>query len=331
MALLGCWLLSCQPPPPAPQKTEPTCERETPVISLPHDDQLHQESTEWWYWTGHLTDGAGRWFGFQNTFFVFSIAAGVKAQLANVALTDVEGHAFYRQASFSFVPPETVTDGFRFQAPVGRAEGGDGHDTLEATLPDAGYALTLEPGQVPTMQHGDGREDYAVGGYTYYYSRTRMPASGQVTVGGQSIAVTGQAWFDHQWGDLSAVQANGWDWFALQLEDGRDVMLFLVHGLEGPSLVGGTITSATGCPQTLKPEDVQVAATGSWTGPQSHCSFPQGWLVQLPGLSLSVTPVLAEQEFYNARDNTKTYWEGAATISGTVNGRAYVELTGYCG
>lgn len=329
MGLLVVSSLGCPTTPPVELRPEPSCTRPEPQITLPADDRLHDASTEWWYWTGHLTDGAGRWFGFQTTFFVFSFS-GLRAQLSNAALTDISGRAFHRQATFSFMPPEAVDAGFHFSLATAQAHGGDGYDTLEATLPDAGYSLSLEPGQTPTLQHGDGREDYAVGGYTYYYSRTRMPVSGTVRLGSEAVPVQGHAWFDHQWGDLDAVQANGWDWFSLQLDDGRDVMLFLVHGANGPSLVGGTITQASGCPQELKPEDVKVTATGTWTGPSSQCTYPQGWQVELPELSLTVTPVLPEQEFYNARDNSKTYWEGAATVSGTVTGRAYVELTGYC-
>lgn len=309
----------------APKKTETKCERPEPAVSLPTDDGMHHEKTEWWYWTGHLSDGAGRWFGFQTTFFLFTFS-GAHALLSNVALTDIEGHAFHRQAGFSFSSPDTVTNGFRFRLGPGFAEGGDGYDRLEATLPDAGYSLSLEPGASPTLQHGDGREDYAVGGYTYYYSRTRMPASGTVTVGDEKIAVQGTAWFDHQWGDLDAIQKRGWDWFALQLDDGRDVMLFLVHG----AVLGGTITDATGCARELSAQEVRVTSTGSWKGPQSGCEYPQGWAIELPDLQLEVKPLLAEQEFYNARDNSKTYWEGASVVTGTVSGRAYVELTGYC-
>lgn len=309
--------------------TAPSCPQVDPLVTLPADDRLHRESTEWWYWTGHLADEMGRKFGFQMTFFVFAIGES-QAVLSNVALTDIEGQEFHHKAAFSFASPTTVRDGFKFELGPGAAEGGNGNDWLKADLPDAGFELTLTPGKVPTLQHGDGREDYSIGGYTYYYSRTRMPASGSVTIDGLPRKVNGQAWFDHQWGDLQALQEHGWDWFALQLDDGRDVMLFLVHAADGSSLVGGTVTDASGCAKELKPDEVHVTAKNTWTSPVSGCTYPQGWQVELPGLSLEVTPVMANQELYTARDRTKTYWEGASVVTGTVGGKGYVELTGYC-
>ena len=62
-------------------------------------------------------------------------------------------------------------------------------------------------------------QDFGPAGSSYYYSRTRMAASGDVTLGDVSFAVEGTAWFDHQWGDFIAVGGGGWDWFAINLED----------------------------------------------------------------------------------------------------------------
>ncbi len=321
MALL--MLVACTPAQPATE----SCPRLDSSITLPADDRMHTAPTEWWYWTGHVADEQDHWYGFQVTFFTFAIG-GSKALLANVALTDVSRGVFHHQAAFSFSAPNPIRDGFRFELGPGLAEGGNGHDHLRATM-DAGisFELNLEPGQTPTLQHGDGREDYSVGGYTYYYSRTRMAARGSLTFGETNLPLQGQAWFDHQWGELDEIQAHGWDWFALQLDDGRDVMLFLVHGESGTELAGGTITDSSGCARELKVDEVQVTAIGYWTSPVSHCTYPQGWNVVLPGLELQVNPVMADQELYTARDPTKTYWEGASMVTGTVTGRAYVELT----
>ena len=57
-----------------------------------------------------------------------------------------------------------------------------------------------------------------------------MAATGTVTLGDETLAVEGDAWFDHQWGDFISVGAGGWDWFAVNLDDGTDLTLSLVRG-----------------------------------------------------------------------------------------------------
>ena len=61
----------------------------------------------------------------------------------------------------------------------------------------------------------------------YYYSLTRMPAAGTVRAGRPAHAVAGLAWMDREWSTSSLGRDQvGWDWFALQLDDGRELMLY---------------------------------------------------------------------------------------------------------
>ncbi|MEZ4570376.1 MAG: lipocalin-like domain-containing protein [Thermomicrobiales bacterium] len=55
-------------------------------------------------------------------------------------------------------------------------------------------------------------------GGSYYYSRPGMDLSGTLTVDGEPFEVTG--WMDHQWGDFVLVDGSGWDWFAIEMDDG---------------------------------------------------------------------------------------------------------------
>jgi predicted secreted hydrolase len=301
--------------------------REDSQVGLPADDSVHAgEVTEWWYWTGHLQDTTGRWFGYQVTFFVF----GFGGMLMNVALTDVNGAVFHRDAQFVFERPEIVANAYRFTFDNVSGEGGNGADHLTGTFDGVSLDLTLEAVRTPVLHHGDGREDYPFGGFTYYYSRTRMETTGTITIDGSALEVSGTSWFDHQWGDLAQVTMLGWDWFAIQLEDGRDIMLFLVHGPDG--YAGGTISDATcGGARELTATEINVTSRGTWTSPNSGCTYPLGWDVEVDGMNLGITPVMEAQEHPNSRDVTQSYWEGAATVSGDGTGRAYVELTGHCG
>ena len=58
---------------------------------------------------------------------------------------------------------------------------------------------------------------------------------------------TGAAWFDHQWGDFISVGGGGWDWFAVNLDDGTDLTLSLVRDADGSyPLVYGTLVAPDG-------------------------------------------------------------------------------------
>ena len=295
-------------------------------VGLPADDSVHSgEPVEWWYWTGHLEDGTGRRFGYQVTFFVFDFGA----MLMNAALTDVDGSVFHPGAQFVFARPEIVPNGFHFMFDQVSGEGGDGTDHLAGTFDGVSLDLMLHATDAPVLNHGDGREDYPFGGYTYYYSRPRMDTSGTLTVGGETLDVTGTSWFDHQWGDLTDISMLGWDWFGIELDDGRNIMLFLVHGSDG--YVSGTISDATcGGARELTADQVTVTSRGTWTSPDTSCTYPLGWDVQVDGISLGITQVMDAQEHANTMRVSESYWEGDATVDGDVTGRAYVELTGYC-
>ena len=77
---------------------------------------------------------------------------------------------------------------------------------------------------------------------------------------------------------------------------------------------------------------LRIESAGEWRSPRSGASYPARWRLRVPGegLDLDVRPLLADQEL----DVSFRYWEGAVEIAGTrrgrpVQGRGYVELTGY--
>ncbi len=296
-------------------------------VALPEDDGRHSESVEWWYWTGHLQTEDGRWFGFEEAIFQF----GGSMHLANFAITDIEDESFHYKGKMSFDGQSDPEDGFDLiiededTGPVS-AVGGDGADLLKGMVDDYELELTLTANKPPVPHHEDGYHDYAVGGYTYYYSRTRMTAEGTITIAGQQSHVEGSAWFDHQWGDLSKVTDTGWDWFGIQLDDGREIMLFLLLDDQG-TLAGGTIVGTDCQAEEISPDTLQVTPLDTWTSPNTGCEYPMGWDISIDDLSFSVTPVMEDQELASEHQN---YWEGVSIVTGDVTGRAYVELTGHC-
>ena len=77
------------------------------------------------------------------------------------------------------------------------------------------------------MLHGGGTGviRQSVAGISHYYSATRMRASGTLRVGGRTVPLTGESWFDHQWGDYARdPRAFNWDWFSCRFDDRTELM-----------------------------------------------------------------------------------------------------------
>ena len=298
-------------------------------VSLPDDDAAHTaEKMEWWYWTGHLQTAEGRWFGFEEVFFRVKVL-GAPGHMVHSALTDIDGNAFHHYAAIRPGELPVKPGGFDFSEGDHSVKGGKGHDSLAAK--GDGYALNLDLSTTKraTLQHGSGYTDYSFGGYTYYYSRERMDVQGTITLDGDVLPVTGTGWFDHQYGDIDNAVNHGWDWFAFQLDDHRQMMLFLVRVHGEQILVGASVTT-DGCETIEVPADqVAVTSLGEWQSPHTSCTYPAGWTVKVADETFTVEPYVADQE---VSTSVPIYWEGASSVKrdGVPVGRAYVELSGYC-
>ena len=343
-----------KPTPPAP-RTDPQ------PIAFPRDDAPHDRLTEWWYVTGHLAtlDGA-REFGYEAVVFRAERGAFPVTWASHVALTEKPrdgspGSFVYAQRSEVGAQVEI---GASLSVPVSAAFAITGVDPLDRTTFDnepwtmivgrdgsmqigaEQLALELAP-SAPVLHDDDGWVDFADAGGSYYYSRTRMPTLGTVTVDGAPLAVRGSSWFDHQWGDFIAIGDGGWDWFALSLDDpsGRpiDLMLSFVRAADGSyPLVYGTWVAPNGVVERISGDEIRLDATGSWLSPATGTTWPSGWTLQIEskGLRVTITPELLDQELDTRATTGVIYWEGATRVSGTlggepVSGAAYVELTGY--
>jgi len=183
-------------------------------------------------------------------------------------------------------------------------------------------------------ERGLSRKSAEPGNASYYYSITRMAATGRLTLPGQdALPVGGLAWLDREWStSMLAEYQAGWDWFSLQLDDGTDLMYFRLRRKDGRDdpASSGVLVAADGASTPLAREEVDLQAWDSWESPAGG-RYPAHWRLKLKpsGRVLEIRPVLADQEFrHDAR-----YWEGAVDVAdaktGAPAGRGYVELTGY--
>jgi predicted secreted hydrolase len=173
------------------------------------------------------------------------------------------------------------------------------------------------------------------GNASYYYSLTRMPATGRVTVRGEASEVRGLGWMDREWSTSSLGGGLvGWDWMAIQLDDGRDLMLYQLRRADGSAdrFSGGTLVAPDGSSRRLDLADFRIEVRDTWPSPRDGTRYPSRWRVSIPSqsLELDVVPRLADQELALA----VRYWEGAVRVEGRAEGRpltgaGYVELVGY--
>jgi len=338
--------------------------------SFPRDHWAHPgHRNEWWYFTGLLTAADGRRLGFQVTFFKVGLLpaapaldsawAATGAVMAHLAVTDVTAgrHRFseviWRDtpllAGFGAPPGPAVAFA---QAPAGTP----GRWTLDldpAPGPDPArgawrlaarddaqglsLSLTLQPTKPVVLQgpNGYSRKAAADGFASEYYSLPRLRTAGTITLDGRPLEVRGEAWMDREVGSsLLAPTQVGWDWFALRLADGRDLMLYLLRRADGSVDWGrGTLVAKDGAATELDPAAWSVEATGAWRSPESGAEYPAGWRIEVPAarLSLLVTPEVAGAENRSRLLRGLRYWEGPVRLrdaAGRPAGEGYVELTG---
>jgi predicted secreted hydrolase len=326
--------------------------------SFPRDHGNHPEyRTEWWYFTGNLRDAAGKRYGYQLTFFRqgirLSVGEGGNAwsirdvYLAHFAISDVAGSRFFHSERASRRGPGLAgaregTMDVRLLNWWVRQEGEavnlyarDGEKELKLRL------LSRKP-MVFHGKNGLSRKGPAPGQASYYYSYTNMETSGTIALsGGAPLVVTGSTWFDHEFGSnqLTADQV-GWDWFALRLSDGREVMLYVLRRKDGSvePASSGTVVEKDGKGRHLPISEVSIEVLGRWRSPKSGGTYPAKWriVVKTGDLDITVMPLIANQELITGRSTGITYWEGVVAARGKsggrdVTGEGYVELTGYAG
>ena len=135
------------------------------------------------------------------------------------------------------------------------------------------FGLDLElQSTKPLALHGErgfSRKGNNPGAASYYYAATRLTARGEVVVDGQVVPVVGSAWFDREW-STSLLEDNvaGWDWFAIQLADGRDLMAFELRRVDGSvAYRSGSLVGVDGAVRPLAATDLEIEVLERWRSP----------------------------------------------------------------
>jgi predicted secreted hydrolase len=353
------------PAPPAPEplelaavlggETDPGFARATAVraFEFPRDHGPHAGfRNEWWYFTGQLRAADGRRFGYELSLFRNALSprpaqrasrfAASEVYMGHFALTDVAAQRFRFFERFArgaaglagaqAAPFAVWVEDWSVRVTPGNPDAW----TLAAAAGDVRLALMLTPQKAPVLQgdRGLSRKSAEPGNASYYYSIPRLAAHGRITVGDETLAVTGGGWLDREWSTSAlSPEQSGWDWFGLQLADGTELTFYNLRRKDGgrDPHSAGSFVNAEGHVVRLGTDDVVIEVRDSWQSPRGG-RYPAAWrlVVKPVDLALDIRPLLADQEL----DVSIRYWEGAVDVSGTrggrpVRGEGYVELTGY--
>jgi len=344
-------------------------------LQFPRDEGSHPDfRIEWWYVTGWIDAADSKVRaprGFQVTFFRVrtGLAAGNPSEFsprqvlfAHAALADpATGKLRHAQRS------ARVGFGLAY-AREGSLDVQLDNWSLRQVQPgkyaaivhgeDFGLELTLAATQPPLLQ-GDGgysRKGPSPRAASYYYSLPQLAVSGTITFDGRVQAVTGQAWFDHEWSsDYVDPQALGWDWLGVNLHDGGALMAFRMRDAQGgehwasaklrspPSenrdatlfRENGKRVASLFSEAGFGLEQVEWTPLATWRSPRTGVVYPIRWRVQVGDRRMRVEPLLEDAELDSRPSTGILYWEGPIRLldeaSGEELGRGYLELTGYGG
>lgn len=324
------------------------------VLEFPRDHGAHLDThTEWWYVTGELADEGGALHGFQFTVFRRGLDArpategesplrARHAYAGHLALTEVAAGRtrFAQRLARSSPLAHASQEGLEVVLEDWRIAGDERGSTLVAA--DAargfGFELALVP-EKPLVLHGDrgySAKGSQAGNASAYVSWTRLAVSGTLTLDGRTHAVRGGAWFDHEFGSGVLEEGTvGWDWFGLRLDDGRELMAFVLRDAQGRARAasGGTLVERDGTARKLTADDFTVVVEEHWTSPRTGARYPSRCTLRVPahGLALELRPLVDDCELSDAGATGVVYWEGPLEVRGTVSGRGYAERTGYAG
>ena len=199
------------------------------------------------------------------------------------------------------------------------------------------FSLSTRPEKPLVFQgpNGYSRKTQSGSGASLYYSFTRLRTSGHLSLNGQTWQVSGESWMDKEFfTSVLAPHQLGWDWFSLQLDDQREIMLFLLRRQDGTTdFASGTVVHPDGSTTYLDGSVFTVTSQAHWQSPHTEGIYPSRWSLSIPQeqLALEVVVEIADQENRSGLISTLHYWEGAVRVlqNGLQTGKGYVELTGY--
>ena len=301
---------------------------------FPEDHGPHPDfRIEWWYVTATLDGADGETYGVQWTLFRNALAPGGdpdrQVWMGHAALSTPDGHVSAErlarggigQAGVEAEPFEAWIDEWRMAGPS------LSEVTLTAQGADWAYDLTLDADGpfVPQGVEGFSVKSEA-GQASHYYSQPFYDVTGTLTLPSGPVEVSGEAWLDREWSSQPLTGSQtGWDWISLYLDDGHRLMGYRLREADGTAYTVGTWIAPDGTPDPLGPGELTM--TPLRIAEVEGREVPVDWQITLPERDLDIrVEALRDDSWMRTRI---PYWEGPVAVTGTHEGRGYLEMSGY--
>lgn len=211
----------------------------------------------------------------------------------------------------------------------------ENEDTFDVQLMEKDLEVTLEftPSKPIALIGENGKPDDL-----YYYSFTKNRVLGKIKTDRGTEIVKGRGWFDHQWGrDYSLAKGFGWNWFGLQLSDGRELLLNEMN----PNKPDSSMANLVEKDGTLRfTRGISFKEMKHWKSLKTNARYPLEWKISIPefAIELQVAAAFPSQEM-QILGPIQAIWEGVCTVTGTeilsngkrrmIDGMGFMELVGY--
>lgn len=322
-------------------------------LNFPADDYAHPGApSEWWWHVGTLRAGE-RIFGFEINAQTFMASATESVYFVEVMLTDVANQTHFSNVVAVSADPDWAESnpaqpwyvrlsdeaGANSISMTAAADPGQNmvvdaafiDPTASSPVPIS-FSLSLSQQGPPLQIWGTGVSPTPPkpGGVTtnnYYYSFTRLQASGTLTIAGESFEVSGLTWMDHEYGFFgTATQPVTWMLQAMQLTNGFHIHHY--YSFEGqppkPNQTVSSFATIQGLDGALYYQTDCTMTMGDrlWMSPSGKFYFME-FTARIPdfGAELIVT-ALVENQLFNYPGGTPETYEGVASVSGTFEGTA---------
>lgn len=155
-----------------------------------------------------------------------------------------------------------------------------------------------------------------------------LDISGELTLNGEKIKVSGTGWAEKKWGDrilseAALKKAN----FYFKLTDGQTLSLVRYESQQGFTFIFGNLFDKEGQLHTLNEDDIEMKPL-SYKRLRPALNIPLSWSVKIPKYNIYFTVKASNQNLWLAF--WLPHWQGPVDIHGPINGRGYMQLAGYC-
>jgi predicted secreted hydrolase len=231
---------------------------------------------------------------------------------------------------------------------------GDYHCHCEEKARDFSFTIKLKPLKKVILHGHDGTVKIGrKGDDMFYYFIPRCETTGSVSVAGKTYPVSGTGWYDHEFGgQIRAAKPTdskepqepkthrtdyGWNWLAVQLEDGTDISATTVVNPDNNYKVldNYAIIIGPNSERTFYKDTVELRAVSEWVSCRSAADLPDRWVLNVPdaGIHLEVAAVFRMQECMTVIAKP-SFFEGRCEVVGTikgvqVKGTAFLERAGF--